>query len=102
MLVQFLCPHPRVTAHLAQALEALLLGRARGEHPLPNGRRGLTRAGGRQLLVADGRHLDVNIYPVEERPGNLVAVVLDLQRRTAAIVFRIAVIPARICLPTSA
>ena len=67
--------------------EPLLLGCARGQHALTNGRRGLTRANGSQLLVAHGRHLNMNIYPVEERPGNPVAVVLDLQRRTAAIVF---------------
>jgi len=32
MLVQFLRAHDRITARLAQTLEALLLSRARGEH----------------------------------------------------------------------
>ena len=40
-----------------------------------------------EFLVFDRRRLDVDVNPVKQRPGNPIAIVLDLFRRAAAFPF---------------
>ena len=66
-----------------------------GEHLLPH--RGARGAVGlrRQLLERDGRHLDVQVDPVEQRPADPAQVLLDHDRVALARPARVAEVAAR-------
>ncbi len=61
------------------------------DYALPNSSRILRFLVLRQILVFDGRHLDVKIEAVEQRAGDSREVALDERRSAGALVQRIAV-----------
>ena len=74
----------------ALAAQALALPKARANDARANlcGRLARGRFAA-QLFEADGGHVNVYVYPVEERAGDATDVALDLQRRAAALARRV-------------
>src|SRR5438874_10740546 len=74
----------------ALAAQALALPKARAHDARANlgGRLARCRFAA-QLFEADGGHVNVYVYPVEERAGDATDVALDLQRRAAALARRV-------------
>jgi hypothetical protein len=70
-------------------------------HALADLGRRFSRAGSAQLFVGHGRHLDVDIDAVEQRPADLAQVALDDPRRATALARRIAEKAARAPVQTS-
>jgi len=65
-------------------LEALKLDGAGRIDPMANHRRGFTRIACRQILVAQRRHLDLDVDAVQQRTGDSGAVTLNLRGGAAA------------------
>ena len=70
-----------------------LYGPSRG-NPASNCGRRLFEATAHQVLVGDGRHIDMNVDPVQKGPGNLGTIFVDLLGRAAAFVLGIREITA--------
>ena len=71
-----------------------ILRATRAEDPLADGGRRFRRRSVHELADLDGGHLDVQVDAVEERPGDLAAIALDLRVGAAAVVTRIAEVAA--------
>ena len=73
------------------ARDLLLLRR---NHPATYGRRIFRGRRSPQLFIFDGRHFDMNVDAIQQRPRNFRNVALDHWRRAVAFVAWIAKIPA--------
>jgi hypothetical protein len=76
------------------AAEALTLEAAGPLHPRSDGGAGFLAQRSNEITVGDGRHLQVDVDPVQQRPGDPRSVAFDLQRSAAARVDRIVEIAA--------
>ena len=56
---------------------------------LPELRQTALEATAHQVLIGDGRHIDMNVDPVQKGSGNLGTIFVDLLGRAAALVFGI-------------
>ena len=74
--------------------EAFLLKFPGLQHPFADGLRRFGAFLAAEFLIFDRGRLDVDVDPVEQRPGDPVAIVLDI-RRTAALPLGISKISAR-------
>ena len=75
--------HLRVVRHRQPGKAALLDG-ARLPHALAHGRRGFARLGGEQLVMAQARHLDVDVDAVENGAAEARLILRHLRRRAGA------------------
>jgi len=89
------CFHLPVCINPFVVLKTLKLDIPCCDNPLPDVVRFLTHGSVRQLFIRHRRHLDMDIYPVEQRAGNLVPVTVDLSMGAGALMTAIAEIPAR-------
>jgi hypothetical protein len=87
--------HPRIAVDLLIGTKARPLPLARASHALTNRVGTFLRPRARNIAVFDGRHLDVQIDPVEQRSGSSLPIPLDLEWPTSAFAFQIAEITAR-------
>src|SRR5438552_13681738 len=95
MLLDLARTHPRVAVGFLIGTETRMLPLARVLDAISNRRRSFFGARARDITVLDSRNFDVKIDAVEQRPGNSLAVTLDLDRATAALAFQIAEVSAR-------
>lgn len=84
--------HGGIAMDLAQSLESFLLDVVGNNDTFPDFCGWLTGAQGRRLMIADGRHFNVDINSVEQGTGYLIAIIADLLRRTSAFALPVAVI----------
>jgi hypothetical protein len=99
--IQFAKTTERSRRHLgvaenAEGLETARLALPSGQDALTDRRRFFTLFVLGQFFVFDGRNLDVQIDPVEQRTGDARKVALDQGRRAIAFVQRISVKAARV------
>src|SRR5262249_2860407 len=76
------------------SIEALKLNSSRPHNALANCRAGFGRNVARQLSELHRRHVDVDVYAVEQRAGYLRDVALDLDRAAFAVPRRIVEVTA--------
>jgi len=82
----------RVDAVVGEAFEVDLTGR---DGAVAHGRGRLGGEGAGQLVVFQGRHVDVEVDAVQEGPADALAAAEDLARRAATQPARVGVVPAR-------
>ena len=82
--------------------EAFLLKFPGLQHPFADGLRRFGAFFAAEFLIFDSGRLDVNVDPVEQWPGNPVAIIFDLFRRAAAFPLGIPKIPARVRIQAGA
>jgi hypothetical protein len=87
--------HPRIAVDLFVGTKARPLPLARKSHALTDRSGTFLHPLARNIAVFYGRHLDVQIDPIEQRSGNSLPITLDLERPTSAFPFQIAEITAR-------
>src|SRR5437763_4336410 len=75
----------------ALAAQALALEVSRSDDSLADGRGTLTFVAATvgQILEPHGRHVNVDVYPIHERPRDAPDVTLNLQRRAATFARRV-------------
>jgi hypothetical protein len=80
--LQLLRPHPRIARYFWLEREPGLLALARGDDAPANFRRSLAGFLTGDFPELHRRHFDVQINPVQQRPGNPAQIILDFARRT--------------------
>lgn len=85
--------HPGVAVDAARA-ETVALNLPAVRNPFANHFRLLTRTFGGHLVIGDGGDLDVQVDPVEQRPGEFADVFLNARRGTDTAAGEITMIPA--------
>src|SRR6202011_3694778 len=86
---------PRVTTHTIFTAQPLSLNQARSSDSAPDQLRAFRFYRPSQILNIDRRNVDVDIDPVQQRPGNTSAILLHLRRTASAFSLHIAVVTAR-------
>src|SRR6476619_7077733 len=87
--------HARIAVRLGIVSKSRLLPLARSGYPLTNCTGGFLRPFARHITVLNRWHFDVEIDPIEQRPGNALPISLHLTRTAPAFAFQIAEITAR-------
>jgi hypothetical protein len=91
--------HAGVAVHLGVGVEAELLFFASALDTIADRGGCFFGASARDIAVFDGGDFDVQIDAIEKRPGDALAVTLDLDGAATAFAFQIAEVSARIWIP---
>src|SRR4051794_25235141 len=87
--------HPGVAVYFYIGVKTTALFFPRALDPLANGAGILFGPCARDVAIFDGGHFDVKIDAIEERPGDTLAVTMNLGRTAAAFAFQVAEVSAR-------
>src|SRR5213592_353931 len=84
VLLELTRGHARVAIYFRVAVKTFPLAFTRADHALANSSGSFFRALARDVAVFDGRHFDMQIDTVEQRPGDALTISLHLHRATTA------------------
>ena len=87
--------HARVATCVLVIPKAVLLAFTRTDDAFANGSGGFFRSLAGDVAVFDGRHFDMQIDTIEQRPGNALTISLHLDWAATAFAFEIAEVAAR-------
>lgn len=95
MLSQVAGTHAAVKTGLHRKSETTLLNLPSGDDGLPHFLARQAAGGSGQFLERHGRHLDLQVDPIDQRTADLTHISFDLRRRAVAITARVVAIAAR-------